>query len=64
MDTYDLIILGGGPTGAAAGLYGTRSRLNTLLIERGLVGGQLAVTEDVENYPGSSISSARNSARS
>ena len=52
MDTYDLIILGGGPTGAAAGLYGTRSRLNTLLIERGLVGGQLAVTEDVENYPG------------
>jgi len=52
LDTYDLIILGGGPTGAAAGLYGTRSRLNTLLIERGLVGGQLAVTEDVENYPG------------
>ncbi len=52
METYDLIILGGGPTGAAAGLYGTRSRLNTLLIERGLVGGQLAVTEDVENYPG------------
>ncbi len=52
MDTYDLIILGGGPTGAAAGLYGTRARLNSVLIERGLVGGQLAVTEDVENYPG------------
>ena len=52
VDTYDLVILGGGPTGLAAGLYGTRSRLKTLVIERGTVGGQLAVTEDIENYPG------------
>lgn len=52
METYDLAIIGGGPTGAAAGLYGTRSRLRTVLIERGMVGGQLALTEAVENYPG------------
>ena len=52
MGTYDLVILGGGPTGLAAGLYGTRSRLKTLVLERGTIGGQLAVTEDVENYPG------------
>jgi thioredoxin reductase (NADPH) len=52
MENYDLVIIGGGPTGAAAGLYGARSRLKTLVLERGMVGGQLAVTEDVENYPG------------
>lgn len=52
METYDLVILGGGPTGLAAGLYGTRSRLKTLVLERGTIGGQLAVTEDIENYPG------------
>jgi thioredoxin reductase (NADPH) len=51
-ESYDLIILGGGPTGLAAGLYGTRSRMKTLVLERGIVGGQLAVTADVENYPG------------
>jgi thioredoxin reductase (NADPH) len=52
VETYDLVILGGGPTGLAAGLYGTRSRLKTLVLERGTIGGQLAVTEDIENYPG------------
>ena len=52
METYDLLIIGGGPTGLAAGLYGTRSRLKTMILERGLVGGQLTVTEEVENYPG------------
>jgi thioredoxin reductase (NADPH) len=51
-ENYDLAIIGGGPTGLAAGLYGTRSRLKTLVLERGVVGGQLTVTEDVENYPG------------
>ena len=52
MEQYDLVIIGVGPTGAAAGLYSGRSRLKTLILERGMVGGQLAVTEDVENYPG------------
>ena len=49
---YDVVIVGGGPAGLAAGLYATRARLKTLLIERGVPGGQIAVTEMVENYPG------------
>ena len=49
---YDVIIIGGGPAGLTAGLYTTRSRLNTLLIEIGLLGGQMTTTEVIENYPG------------
>ncbi len=49
---YDLIIVGGGPGGLAASIYGARSRLSTLLIEKGAPGGQAATTEDMENYPG------------
>lgn len=52
---YDLIILGAGPAGLAAGLYGGRYRLNTLIIERGQDGGQIAITADIENYPGQMI---------
>ncbi len=53
MDTiYDVIILGGGPAGLAAGLYAGRSRLHTLLIEKGADGGQIALSSEVENYPG------------
>ncbi len=44
---YDVVIVGGGPAGLAAGLYATRARLKTLLIERGVPGGQIAVTEAV-----------------
>ncbi len=50
--TYDVIIIGAGPAGLTAGLYTSRARLNSLLIERGLIGGQIANTELVENYPG------------
>jgi thioredoxin reductase (NADPH) len=50
--TYDVIIIGGGPAGLTAGLYTSRSRLNTLLIEIGLLGGQMTTTELIENYPG------------
>jgi thioredoxin reductase (NADPH) len=50
--TYEVIIIGGGPAGMTAGLYATRSRLNTLLIELGLLGGQITTTEFIENYPG------------
>lgn len=49
---YDIIIIGGGPAGLAAGLYAGRARRRTLIIERKVVGGQIALTGDVENYPG------------
>ncbi|MDY6854909.1 MAG: thioredoxin-disulfide reductase [Thermodesulfobacteriota bacterium] len=49
---YDVIIVGGGPAGLTAGLYTCRSRLKTALIEKMVVGGQVATTEFVENYPG------------
>jgi thioredoxin reductase (NADPH) len=49
---YDVIIIGGGPAGLSAGIYTSRARLNGLLIERGVVGGQITDAELVENYPG------------
>ncbi len=51
-ELYDVIILGGGPAGLTAGLYAGRSRLKTLLIEKNQDGGQIALSADVENYPG------------
>ena len=51
-ELYDVIILGGGPAGLSAGLYAGRSRMKTLLIEKGASGGQIALSADVENYPG------------
>lgn len=49
---YQLIIVGGGPAGLTAGLYAARGRLKTLLIEKGATGGQVLVTDWVDNYPG------------
>ena len=49
---YDVVIIGGGPAGLSAGIYTSRARLNSLLIERGVVGGQILNAEQVENYPG------------
>ena len=49
---YDVIILGAGPGGLAAGLYSGRYRVSTLIIERGKDGGQIAITDEIENYPG------------
>jgi thioredoxin reductase (NADPH) len=49
---YDIIIIGGGPAGLSAAVYAARSRRRTLLIERGVTGGQIALTNEVENYPG------------
>ncbi|MGC1454576.1 MAG: thioredoxin-disulfide reductase [Nitrospirota bacterium] len=51
-ETYDVIIVGGGPAGLVAGLYCQRAALKTVLFEKGLVGGQIAISKDVENYPG------------
>ncbi|MDD2463443.1 MAG: thioredoxin-disulfide reductase [Desulfobulbus sp.] len=49
---YQLIIVGGGPAGLTAGLYAARGRLNVLLLEKGATGGQVLVTDWVDNYPG------------
>ncbi len=49
---YDIVIVGGGPGGLTAGLYGSRAELKTLLVEKYMPGGQIANTEDVEDYPG------------
>ena len=49
---YDVIILGAGAAGLAAGLYTTRAMLKTLLLEQLGPGGQLLITDDIENYPG------------
>jgi thioredoxin reductase (NADPH) len=49
---YDLLVLGGGPAGLAAGIYGARARMKTAIIEKGRPGGQAATTEELENYPG------------
>ncbi|MDI3533664.1 MAG: thioredoxin reductase [Thermosediminibacterales bacterium] len=47
-----MIIVGGGPAGLAAGIYSARAKMKTLLIEKGLIGGQAATTSEIENYPG------------
>lgn len=52
---YDLIILGAGPAGLTAGLYAGRSRMSCLIIEKGQDGGQISITDDIENYPGSML---------
>lgn len=49
---YDLVIIGGGPAGLTAGIYASRSRLDTLLLEKITPGGQALVTDWIENYPG------------
>jgi len=48
---YDVVIIGGGPAGLSAGIYTARARLNSLLIEKGAVGGLIVNAELVENYP-------------
>jgi thioredoxin reductase (NADPH) len=49
---YDLLIIGGGPAGLTAGLYAARARLNVLLIEKLVPGGQMISTDRIDNYPG------------
>ena len=50
--SYQVVIIGGGPAGLTAGLYCARSKFNGLLIEQGIIGGQITNAERVENYPG------------
>ncbi|WP_172372962.1 thioredoxin-disulfide reductase [Sporosarcina jiandibaonis] len=49
---YDVIVVGAGPAGLTAAVYTSRGNLSTLMLERGAPGGQMATTEDIENYPG------------
>lgn len=49
---YDMIIIGGGPAGYSAALYAARAGLDTLVIEKMSAGGQMALTGDIDNYPG------------
>lgn len=49
---YDMIIIGGGPAGYTAALYGARAGLSTLIMEKMAVGGQMALTDKIDNYPG------------
>jgi len=49
---YDIVIIGGGPAGLAAGLYASRGNVQTIILEKLIPGGQLNNTQDVENYPG------------
>ena len=52
MSYYDLIIIGGGPTGLTTALYGAREGMNVLVIEKAALGGQAAITERLDNFPG------------
>ena len=48
----DVVIIGGGPAGLTAGMYTGRGQLDTIILEKGLPGGQISLTDEVENYPG------------
>ena len=51
-DLYDLIIIGGGPGGLSAAIYAMRAAMKTALVEKGITGGQVTMSDEVENYPG------------
>jgi thioredoxin reductase (NADPH) len=52
MNHYDTIILGGGPAGLTAGIYLSRAKLKTLILNQGAIGGQMVLTHEIANYPG------------
>ena len=49
---YDMIVIGGGPAGYTAALYAARSGLSVVVLEKLSAGGQMALTEQIDNYPG------------
>lgn len=52
MENFDIVVVGGGPAGLCAGLYSGRAKLKTVVLEKGIPGGQIVNTGDVEDYPG------------
>lgn len=52
METYDLVIVGGGPGGLTAAIYGLRARMKLVVVEKAGIGGQIALSDIIENYPG------------
>ncbi len=52
MEIFDLIIIGGGPAGLTAGIYAGRARVSTLILEKGIPGGTIILSDRIENYPG------------
>ena len=52
METYDLVIIGGGPGGITAAIYALRARMKLIMLERAGIGGQIALSDIIENYPG------------
>ncbi|SHJ86263.1 Pyridine nucleotide-disulphide oxidoreductase, partial [Caminicella sporogenes DSM 14501] len=52
-EIYDVVIIGSGPAGLAAGLYAARAKMKTLILEKNKAGGQIVTTNEVANYPGS-----------
>ena len=51
-ESHDLVIVGGGPAGLAASIYATRALVDSVTVEQGAFGGQIAITDEVDNYPG------------
>jgi thioredoxin reductase (NADPH) len=51
-ETFDVMILGAGAAGLTAGIYSSRAKLNTLILNEGAIGGQMVLTNEIANYPG------------
>jgi thioredoxin reductase (NADPH) len=54
-DIYDVMIIGAGAAGLTAGIYSSRAKLSTLILNEGAIGGQMVLTNEIANYPGVEI---------